>query len=316
MDEQTKQELDTIAEGVERAKTSSQQPRFKQDSEAVFGRIIRWVKDANLEAPDYSSNSLKRDRWLREFWLREPHWAFAVNQAIMIDANRRWTLTGGRNQVYRYLTIFHNVEDGKGWRHYVKKNARSYRVTDMGAVTEIGRDGRRGPLRALYTVDSARCRLTGQVDEPLAYYPTRQRMQKWRPDDFFRVVPAPSDDEKFHDLGYCATSFALELVKLLYALVMHDQEKVGAKMPEGFVMFDGIGEEQWNRLLKAREAKLDAKDRRYFGGLLVMFNEGLEQASMQLLSLSTLPSNFDRRTFLDQTMYGYAGILGLDPAEI
>lgn len=317
MDQETKQELDATGEAIERAqKTLSKQPRFRGPEGAVFGQMIRWVKEADLTAPDYSSKSMKRDKWLRTFWLREPHWAGAVHQAILIDANRRWMLTGGRNQVYRFLEVLHDAEDGGGWRFYVKKLARSFRVTDMGAITELGRDGRNGPLRALYHTDSARCQLTGDPKTPLAYYPARARRQLWRPEDFFRVTPAPSDDEAFKGLGFCGTSFAIEMVKLLHGVLMHDQEKVGARMPEGFLLFDGVGEDQWERALKARVEKLDAKDRKYFGGLIAFFNEGVEQTSVQLIALSTLPSNFDRRTFIDQTLYAYALILGLDPAEI
>jgi len=189
-------------------------------------------------------------------------------------------------------------------------------VTDLGAVTELGRDGRGGPLRALYHVDSARCQLTDNPDIPLKYYPRYKRMQEWESDDFFRVVPSPSDDEAFRDLGYCATSFSLELVKLLYAVLMHDQELVFARNPEGFLLFEGIDETQFDQALAARAEELEAKDRAYFGGLMIFFSAGLEQADIRLIALSQLPAHFDRRTFIDQTLYAYAAILGLDPSEI
>lgn len=320
MDKEEKTELALAEEAVERAKaeTYSKQPRFSREgaTQAIFAAIRRWVKAVDLEAPDYRADSRRRDVWLRNFWLREPHWAFAVSQAIMIDANRRWTFTGGRNQVYRYLNIWHNAENGAGWRHYVKKAAKSFRTTDLGAVTELGRDGRGGPLRALYHVDSARCQLTGNLDTPLKYYPRYGRMQEWEADDFFRIAPSPSDDEAFRDLGYCATSFALELVKLLYAVLMHDQELVFARNPKGFLLFDGISETQFDQAMEAREEELDAKDRAYFGGLMTFFSEGLEQSDIRLIALSQLPAGFTRDIFIDQTLYAYAAILGLDPSEI
>ncbi len=80
-------------------------------------------------------------------------------------------------------------------------------------------------------------------------------------------------------------------------------------------MLDGVGEQQWRDALEAREAKLDAQLRRYFGGLFVLFNEGMDQLDYKLIALSQLPPNFDRQTFIDQTMFAYALIVGADPSE-
>ena len=80
----------------------------------------------------------------------------------LIDSNRGWSLIGGRNQVNRYTDILHAAEAGAGWRTFARKTSLSYWSTDMGAVTEMGREGLgvEGPLRAIYHVDSARCLLT------------------------------------------------------------------------------------------------------------------------------------------------------------
>jgi len=301
---------------VERAKTFSTQPRFSGSVDSIFGALQRWVKlSEDLQIPDYRAKSRQRDRWLAEFWNREPHWAGVVSQLTTINAGRGWSLTGGRNQVYRYTDILHGAENGLGWRHYLKLQVQSYYTADMNAVTELGRSGRNGPLRALYHVDPSRLELSGDPKFPLKYYPPRGRLLSWRPQDYFRVSANPSNREEFNGLGFCATSMAYELVKMLYGIWMHDQEKVGAKMPEGIMLLDGVGEQQWNDALEAREAKLDAKTRRYFGGLFVFFNEGMDQLDYKLIALSDLPPNFDRETFIDQTMFGYALIVGADPSE-
>jgi len=303
-------------EAVERAKAASKQPRFQGNVESVFGALIRWLKLAeDLQIPAYSVNSRRRDTFLANYWLREPHWAGVIGQLVMLNAGRGWTLTGGRNQVYRYTRILHAAEGGQGWRPYVKKEVQSYYTSDLGALTEVGRDGRNGPLRALFHVDPTRCVLTGKSKEPLKYSPPRGRVQYWRADDFFRVAANPSPREDFRGLGFCATSMAFELVKMLYGVLMHDQEQVGARMPEGILMLEGISASQWEEALRVRKAKLDAELRRYFGGLFVFFSEGIDQLDFKLIGLSQLPANFDRKVFIDQVMYGYALVLGMDPSE-
>lgn len=308
--------IDQAAEQIERAQTYSKQPRFEGTADDFWGAIQRWFKlSEDLQIPDYSSKSRTRDKWLQEFWNREPHWAGVISQLTLINSSRGWTLTGGRNQVNRFATMFHNANDGEGWRNYMKQQVLAYYTTDMCAVTELGRDGVMGPLRALYHVDSTECELTSDPDYPLKYYPPRGRIQKWSKEDFFRVVSNPNQQAKFNGLGFCATSMAYELVKILYAVWMHDQEQTGARMPEGLMLLEGISSDQWEDALNARKAQLDGDLRRYFGGLFVFFSEGLEQMDAKLIALSALPENFDRKIFTDQTIYAYSMIVGIDAQE-
>lgn len=310
--------IETAEEAIERAKTDSQQPRFTSNADSVFSALMGWLKRAKeLQEPEYRSDSRKRDEWLRDFAILEPHWSGALQQTVMIDSNRGWMMVGGRNQVNRYTTMMHNAEDGKGWRIFSKKCSRAFRVADMCSVVETGRQGRNGPLRSLYNVDPARCKLTGRTDYPLYYYPPNGTMQKWRNNDFFRVISFPSTNEKFNDLGFCATSMALELVKLMYGVLTHDQEVVGSRMPEGLLLLQGIDQTQFDQSLRAREGQLDAKMRRYFGGVHVLATSGVggETLDARLVALSNLPANFDQETFINQTMYGYALVLGYAPGE-
>lgn len=306
--------IDTIERAAARYQeyaALSQQPRFTDKKrEDVFAFIQSWVKKSLDDAPDYKPNSKKRDTWLAEAATWEPHWFGVVYQCTLIDSNRGWTIIGGKNQVYRYTDILKYAEGGKGWRTFIRKCARSFRVADMCTVIETGREGRYGPLRGLYHVDPTKCRLTGKSDYPLKY-----NDQSWSDWDFFRVISMPSDIEKYNELGYCATSRALELTRLLYAILLHDQEKAGARMPEGLLLLHGIAQNQWEQALEQRRAKLDAEQRRYFGGLTVLAGTGSSAPEAKLIGLSQLPDNFDRKTFTDLTMYAYSLVVGMDPSE-
>lgn len=311
-------EVKAAIETIERAASRyqdvaalSQQPRFTdEDRDDVFGFFESWVKRSLDNAPKYKPNSVKRDEWLAEASVWEPHWASVIYQCVLIDANRGWELVGGRSQVYRYSDILRYAEGGKGWRFFIRKCARSFRVADMCSVIETGRATRHGPLRALYHVDPTCCHLTGD-----ARYPLKYTTQKWDDWDYFRVVSMPSDNQRFNGLGYCATSRALEMIRLLYAILEHDQEKAGARMPQGLLLLHGISSKQWKDALAQRKAKLDAEQRRYFGGLTVLAGTGSSAPEANLIGLSQLPENFDRRTFTDLTMYGYALAVGMDPSE-
>lgn len=300
---------------IERVKTYSDQPRFtNKQPEAAFASRLSVFPLSEVQAPAYSSDSRNRDEFLRTVWKLEPRLAGVVNAVTLIDANRGWTVTGGRNQVNRMINILHNANNGGGWRTYIREGSLSYWTTDMGFITEAGRDGKDGPLRALYHTDSARCKLTGKQKAPLEYYPRIGNRQTWDQSDFFRICSMPSDDETFNQLGFCAISRCLEVAKIIYAVMVHDQERLLARMPKGLLLLRGISETQWNDSLAARKLAEDSIERRYYSDIQVLANT-YEEVDAKLVALSQLPDNFDSKTFMDMVLYSYALCFGYDPSE-
>lgn len=304
-------------EQVERALPEavySKQPRFK-DPESFFASAFGWARKASDVEKPYVPNSTARDQWLRDYVLKEPHLVGVLNSAVTIDKNRGWSITGGRNQVNRYVAVMHSAEDGMGWRYYFGRSGRSFYGTDMGSVNENGREGGGGPLRALYNVDSARCQLTGKRSAPLRYKPRRGGQFEWGPDDFFRVSSLPSDDEAYFGLGFCAVSRCLDLAKLMVAVYEHDQEKLGARAPKGLLIIKGLRQDQWEEALEVREAKLNSKHWEYFGAVATLLSEGPDEIDAKLVALSQLPEGFDLEKFTNLLMFGYALAFGYDPSE-
>lgn len=309
--------IEDAASAVERAtKTDSRQPRLTGNTDQGFSSVLNFLRIAEIEMPAYVADSRRRDAWTRSVWRLEPHLAGVVNTVVLIDSNRGWELTGGRNQVNRYSNTLHDADGGEGWRTYSRKSSLSYWATDIGMISEVGRDGRGGPLRSIYHVDSARCRLTGNADVPLEYNPAvGGKVQQWPADAYFRVASMPSDDEALRGLGFCAISRCIETLRLLYAVMLHDQEQVAARAPKGLLLLQGISEDQWNSSLQAREANLDSLERVYYGGVQVLATAGMDQVDAKLVALSNLPQNFDAKTFIDLSMYAYALAFGYDPSE-
>lgn len=302
-----------VGRAIESRVNHSRQPRFR-DSRRMFNTIVNWIRLADLEEPAYSTDSRKRDKFLSTFWKREPHLAGVVHAVVSIDKNRGWSLVGGRNQVMAFQQVLKNY-DGEGWRYGLSRSAQSFYTTDLGAVIEIGRDGENGPMRGLYHVDSTRCKLTGNINYPLTYYPAQEKEIDFRPQDYFRVTSMPSTDETHYGLGLCAISRALEFAKLMVGVYMHDQEQLGARAPRGLMLLQNISEEQWQQALEMREAELSAIGRKYFNGVMVLASEGVDQVDAKLIALSQLPAGFDMQKTVDLIMFGYALVFGYDPAE-
>jgi len=304
-------------ERVERAQTLSRQPRLggKVDSERLFTSFYKWVKKAGDREPPYNVDSRTRDKWLSEAWMKEPHLAGVINSVTAIDRNRDWSLTGGRNMVSRYNNILREAEDGEGWRYFAGRAALSFYTSDLGAVTEVGREGEGGPTRALYNVDPSLCRLTGKAEFPLSYSPTGGGEQRWKPDDYFRTTPLPTVREDFKGLGFCAVSRIWSLVQMFIAVYEHDMESLGARAPKGLMLLQNISEQQWVDAMKYRDAALTQVERDYYGGVAVIAQEGVDQIDAKLIALSQLPTGFDLETTTKLIMLGIALGFGYDPIE-
>lgn len=312
-----KKELLKSLEGVERAVTSSrsQQPRYTGKPINVadfFGSVLRWSELAADQEPAYSPDSRTRDKWLQTFWTKEPHWAGVISSVNMIDANRGWILTGGRNQVNRFVSVFRNADDGAGWRQYVGQQSTGFYTADIGPITEVARDGEGGPLRAIYHLDPTKCRLTGNRNAPLHYDKTKN---PWGPDDFFRLVSMKNVQEEYNGLGISATSRVLDMARLMLGIYGHQMEMIGARAPKGLMLLQNISQEQWDEAMRIRDARLDSDMRRYYNAVAVIAQQGVDSIDAKLVALSQLPEGFNLEVFTNLLMYAYALCIGYDPIE-
>ena len=297
--------------------TKSKQPRFVkgEDNGEIFLSTMRWF--ANDKIMPYRADARVRDTWLRNLAQSEAHLAGVINTVTSIDKNRGWTLVGGRNQVIKYTQTMHDWEVApglKGWRPGMAHASQSFWGTDIGAVVELGREGKGGPLRKLYSVDPCRCLLTPSVKTPLKYYPKQGNVVKFAEDDYIRVVSEPSTDEGMNGLGFCAVSRAAELTQIMMAIVEHDEEQLGAKAPRGLLLLNGITNQQWEAAMEARDADLEGKDLDYFSSVAVLASSNAV-IDAKLLALSQLPAGFNMKEWMDIMMYGYALCFAYDASE-
>lgn len=294
----------------------SKQPRFKSNTGGdLFSSLMNWP---NMEdAPVYSADSRKRDAWLRKFIQTEPNLSGVFSTVVAIDKNRGWRMIGGKNQVSRYANILHSIEVApgvRGWRPAISYISQAFWSSDMGGLLEVGREGRNGPLRGLFTIDPARCKLTGDINKPLTYFPRQGQSIPLTEEDYVRISSLPFTDEAYHGLGFCAVSRCLELAKIMLAVYQHDKEELGALAPRGLLLLNGIGKKQWNDAMEARSADLEGKNLEYFSKVAVLASSAAT-VDAKMVALSQLPQGWDLREWMDMLMYGYALCFGYDPSE-
>jgi hypothetical protein len=301
------------------AKVRSRQDRFSDQNTATFSDFFEGVyRNTNMQEPVYAPDSRMRDAWLRDFIPLEPNLHGIVNSIIDIDKNRGWRIVGGRNQVSRFTRMMHNFQAAPGlvgWRPAVSMLSKSFWGSNMGAIVELGRAGKYGPLRQLYVMDPTTVKLTGDHRTPLRYYRGRTaKTQLMEQEDFIRVCSMPSEQEAMNGLGRCAVDRAIELAKLMIAVYEHDREQLGSQAPRGLMLLKGVTQKNWETAMQSREAKVEGRGYNYFGPLAVLATQNTS-ADAKLTALSQLPVSFNLREWMDMLIFGYAVCFGYDASE-
>lgn len=308
--------VEAAAEEIARATAKSKQPRLTASQQAmtiIYQNILRWSKDALMSVSARSKDNRARDEELARFYKQEPLLSGVITSIVSIDKNRGWELVGGRNQVNRYSRILRNVESSHGWRYFASLQSESYWSQDVGAIAEIGRVGRNGPLGTLWHVDSSKIALTGKPKEPLKYYPTGYKQQTWGPRAYMQAVSMPSPQEELAEVGYCSVSRAMDLAIIMVAIYRHDREMLQNAMQKGLLLMQGIDDEAWESAMTLQGEQLTQREQEYFGGVGILFGDADLDAKM--IRLSALPENFDLTEFTNVLMYGYALCVGYDARE-
>lgn len=308
--------LDAVSEIVERkvGVDESRQPRFTTAAGA-FSSIYRWAVMGMANEPGLRATMRQWDVWYRDFCLREPFLSGVFNSACQIDQNRGWTLTGGRNQVNRYTKVFHDLDNGEGWRTFISWQAQSYYSTQMGFVSEVGRQGKAGPMLTLWSVDPCQCELSGDPDTPLWYYPRSGGKQEWTPDFYFRGKSLVRTSEQRLMYGYPAVARCYDLAKIMVGIYSHYQQKVGTKTPDGILTGANISESQWEEAIRARNESLLADPDNYLNSIATIMSSGTDIPSFVLTTLSSLPDRWDFDIWTQILMRGYALAFGYQSSE-
>lgn len=300
------------------ASTSSRQPRLTSDKDLNTTYFWTFLENASPNAiPEWGSAS--RGEQLRAFAKREPILAGAIatmsSKATALD----WKIEGGRNRVRRYHEMLGEAEDGLGWSYFLDRAVQDYICTDLGAVVELARETKNGPVSAIYNLDSTACTLTGNAAEPILYSPKvgAARDIRLRLGDFARAVDMPSPDESKFGLGFCAVSRALKAAQVLMALYQYEEEQLSDLPPQGIAAITGMTAGEVEAAFARFHASRQNKEQLTFKGVLWLAATAnpMQQIGVSLTPFSNLPPHFDKQTVLTLYVYTLSLDFGVDVRE-
>jgi hypothetical protein len=188
----------------------------------------------------------------------------------------------------------------------------SFLTQDCGAYVELGRQGKSGPIAAVYNLDSGKCRLTGLQDTPVEYLNTTGNI-KLSADNVVHRASLPSDDETMLNAGFCFVSRAIDAAQLLISLHRFEADKFRDMPPRGMAMTT-MGEPTFRKAMELYQAKQNSRDLT-FPGVLWMF--GVDPATgLKFEPFAQPPAYFDRREVVETYAKILALCAGMDVGEI
>lgn len=298
------------------------QPRFDQTKDNTNWTWVLWdVLESSCDVPAWGSHN--RTRELREYVRQEPILSGAMASMLAKASSLDWQITGGRNRVLRAQEVLAEAEDGKGWTFFLDRWLNDYLSTDLGGIAELARDGKTGPVAAVYNMDSECCQLTGRVDVPMRYFPKLGTGQlsgdsiPLEPTDYMHIVDMPATDESKHGLGFCAVSRAIKAARILLAMYNYEEERLADMPLPGIVAITGMTQAEVKAAFDLYKAHRENKQQTTFKGLLWLAAQvsPVNPIDVQFTPFSALPEGFDRQTTIDLYVYTLALDFGVDVRE-
>lgn len=291
----------------------SVQDRATDTAERSAPVVFFIAQNADEAPPLGPKNWPKRDKYLAEFWPKEPLLAGAIYSMGSKIAGLEWSITGPQRNVKYYRQMLRNADFGSGWATFILKWMRDLLVMDNGAFMEILRPKGAGPKSmptGIAHLDSLKCERTGDPETPVLYH--SERDNKVHPLKWWQVIATtdmPSPREEEHEMGISAVSRALRAAQILRDIALFKRQKIGGKRVPGIIFAQGIrqGVVQ-DAIQEAMEEQRAEGLSHYTKPIVIASHDPGIQLNTELIELAGLPDGYDE----DITLQWYVAQLAID----
>lgn len=313
--------MDDLKDTLNAAKSSVQDPVTEKDRVYAPGGglwLIGGVHDDTLLPP---WGSPRRDWELRRYSRAMYNTLFmgAVNNLANEIASTPWQLYGKRNKNY-YQKLLLNAEFGSGWRTFIKKLVYAYCVYDSGMYVEVIARGDplkpvAGRVEGIATLDPLYCEVTGNIQYPVIFLSQTGGYHRLHTTRVRRFVDNPQVDRNFFGKGLSALSRYFGFMYAQILMGKYHVEKLSDLPPAGFAILNNLP--NFSTILAQYEADRKKDGQSIFRNIMqAEAFDPAEKASIDFVSFSQLPDNFDYDTHMRHDYNLVALSIGVDPQDV
>jgi hypothetical protein len=275
-------------------------------------------------APELPSRSLmtwNADAILRATLDLEDMWAAAINQATTKLAVRGFEISDSDDSALktrRAQDLVMNFDGPAEYRAGVSKLAQDFLLTRNGCFMEVERVAKaaNSKPRALWHLDSLRCRRTGNPEYPVVYCDTIGQWHPMRQDQVIYFADMPSASVLLYGVGRPAAERAFKTIVKLAAVETYFREKITGARALKLVFISGVSRKQ---LTDVQESSDEAMARRgqlaYKGAVMVPTNDD-RAISIAEVDLAGVPDGFDVNEERKDAYLRYANAIGIPVQDI
>ena len=313
---------------VEAARSQSIQERGKRQDSTIVTNIASMFQAADTLPPWWSAF---RDQGLYDLWhvsdlLGGAMYAMASKMSTIpfhIEA-RDMSVTAHLQDAERFeRKLQESSEWGTGWGQFFSKQVESLLGQDNGRFMEIidmsprKAQAIRGPAISVASLDPSRCQRTSDPEFPVLYTRTDGKMVKlhWTRVAFEAQLPSSRVD--MYGVGLCAVSRCAGYAQHMLDIAKYNEEKLGSRPMRGIITVGGgLDPEKVGDALNIASGLTDQKGLQRFQWLPIVGSADIEEPTVELTSLSTLPDGFDEQEATEVAMAAIALAFGVDAREL
>lgn len=335
----TKVHSNGIHRGVEQAtqdepilravqKTSRQPIR---DSHNVWYSTVSMINEMG-PMPTFDRLNIHRlDEWCRKALQREPYLAGFLNKVVSAQANRGWSLYGGKRTVGYVSQLLHRfdpttirLDDGRvvvdefrsaGWRRASKRKILSYLTKCSGSYTELQyRLEPRFTLSGwslsqvvnLYNMDSEKVEYTNDPLYPIRY----DGSEEWPAPAYYHLVSSPLDTSEFYNYGMSPLFRCIRLAQLMVNISDWEIGTLADDFVDSVLLLNGASDEEFNAAMRARSI-VQVNGNKAKRSAVLGSDDPSNPLTAELLHLREKPASLDDfSTRIYMLLQGYAVNLG------
>lgn len=284
--------------------------------------------DPTMFAPGLSGAKKGLPAWwspLRDATLRasihiEDMWSSAIAKATTKQAALGFTVTDSTEsdirieRAQRTLLFF----DG-AWTVGLQKHLQDYLLCDNGAFIEVERVSRApwSRVRALWHLDSAYCRRTGNPQYPVVYTDQLGEMHAMRYDQVIVIADQPSPMRQAYGLGLCAASRAWTTILKLAAIEIYFSEKITGNRALAIHFVNGISQDQLDNISSSADESMARRGFVvYKGSIIVPLRAMSASPEVVTIDLASIPDGFEPDSERKDAYLRYANAIGVPVQDI
>ncbi len=251
----------------------------------------------------------------------EDMWASAVNQAITKFASRNFDVNDSDDSTRRTTYGQELLLDFDGPAQYttaIARHLQDFLLCDNGAFIEIERAAAAPGSRpvALWHLDSARCRRTGNNRYPVVYVGFDGVERALRYDQVLMISDMPSPRVGLWGVGRCAASRAWHTIIKLAAVETYFREKITGSGALALHFVSGVNTKQLEDVMQTSEIERENKRHFVYKGAVVVPVLGDRDVTVATVDLASVPDRFEVSEERRGAYLRYANAIGIPVQDI